>query len=201
MKRTAAILGPTPAFLSWTIARNCSLRSDAPRKPVDAAFRELRTLRAIAVGEIERRVVEGFCLHPDTAEVETDEVKGFPVDEVYAAFGGQESACGECRGCVANVGVSAAELESTGPNAFSKAGCFGWLPFGEHIENANQFLRLLEAAGDAPFGQCALTAFEEAFQKAIESDAQLNPFPPTSPAWFGVWSRSSFSPVGTGVSR
>jgi len=67
MKRTAAILGPTPPFLRWTIALPCPLRDlEAKTSLPDVTFRQLRSLRALSVGETQSRVKEGFCLHPDT---------------------------------------------------------------------------------------------------------------------------------------
>ena len=205
MKRSAAILGPTAAFLSWTIVQDCPFRDPDARKPVDAAFRELRSLRAIAVGEIEQRIFAGFCLHPNMAEVDAAELTGFPVDEVYAAFGGEEDANAACQNCAANIGVCHSELESVTENRLSKAGCFGWLPFGDHHRDANGFLSLLESEHqdrDSRGGRHSHQSLREssvafalvdAFEEAINSIDLPNPFPKTSPAWFGVWSRTSFS--------
>ena len=205
MKRSAAILGPTPAFLSWTILQDCQFRDPDARKPVDAAFRELRSLRAIAVGEIEQRIFDGFCLHPNTADTEVAEVTGFPVDEVYAAFDGKEEANATCRNCPANIGVCHAELNPDDEHSLSKAGCFGWLPFGEHHQSASGFLSLLESdhqdrdSRDGRHSRLSLRessvgfAVVDAFEEAINSIDLPNPFPKTSPAWFGVWSRASFS--------
>lgn len=191
MKRSAAILGPTPAFLSWTIVATCPFRDPEAKKPINAAFQELRSLRAVAVGEVQRRVVDGFCLHPDSADFKNSDatgVSGFPVDEVYAAFGGRENAAATCRVCPANVPVCSSELDHK--VILSKGGCFGWLPFGPSVDNANQFLKLLEVeTNDQHDQRCVMKAFEDAVQSI---DSPL-PFPKTSPGWFGVWNCQSFS--------
>jgi len=62
MKRQVAITGATPPLLRWAIARACPLRDDEPVKSLpDATFRELRSLRAAAVGECEDFVTHS-CL-------------------------------------------------------------------------------------------------------------------------------------------
>jgi hypothetical protein len=190
MKRTAAILGPTPPFLRWTIVVPCPFRDPDAKNVTDAAFRELRSLRAIAVGEIEDRIVDGICLHPDVSPEDPATATGFPVREVYAAFGGKEETSNACQGCPANVAISSAEL--SGDAVLSKAGCFGWLPFGEPTSDESpSFMRLMECedASDQRDAESIVVQFESAMQ----SMAVSTPFPITSPSWYGVWSCKKFS--------
>lgn len=187
MKRSAAIIGPTPPFLRWTIALPCPFRDPEAKCLADAAFRELRSLRAIAVGEIEGRIVDGICVHPDAAAGEIDQAKGFPIAEVYAAYGGEENAQAACDGCPANVPVCDSEL--SGGGRLSKAGCFGWLPFdvdGSDAGDSPGFMGLMES------GKSGSGSIVELFESALNSIAEPCPFPKTSPAWFGVWSQKKF---------
>lgn len=186
MKRSAAILGPTPPFLRWTIAVPCPFRDPEAKNLTNAVFQELRSLRAIAVGEIEDRIVNGICIYPDAAAAKIFDVKGFPIDEVYAAFGGKENAAGACRACPANVPVSSGELSSN--PLHSKAGCFGWLPFGEGDNLSPGFMSLMESGESSP------DSILELFEAALKSDSGSSLFPETEPAWYGVWSQKQFSP-------
>lgn len=185
MKRSAAILGPTPPFLRWTIALPCPFRDLEAKNLTNAVFRELRSLRAIAIGEVEGRIVDGICVHPDAAAGEIADAKGFPVGEVYAAFGGKQHAETACFSCPANVAVFSGELD--GEVEFSKAGCFGWLPFGEDETGSVGFMRLMES------GDCFSDQIVELFEAAFESKSDSGLFPKTTPAWFGVWSQKQFS--------
>jgi len=185
MKRSAAILGPTPPFLRWTIAVPCLFRDPEAKNLTNAAFQELRSLRAIAIGEIEDRIVDGICVHPDAAGTEIANAKGFPVSEVYAAFGGKENAVGSCQACPANVPVSTSEL-SVDP-FYSKAGCFGWLQFGEDENLSPGFMSLMES------GESSSDSVVELFEAALKSDSGSNVFRETEPAWYGVWSQKQFS--------
>jgi hypothetical protein len=190
MKRTAAILGPTPPFLRWTIVVPCPFRDPDGKNVTDAAFRELRSLRAIAVGEFEDRVVDGICLHPDVSTEHATAAIGFPVQEVYAAFGGKEKSSSACRSCPANVPISAEEL--SGNATATKAGCFGWLPFGDVSEDSSPgFMRLMECEDHLAIDD-ALSIVQR-FESALESIDEASPFPITSPSWYGVWSCKTFS--------
>ena len=190
MKRTAAIIGPTPPFLRWTIVVPCPFRDPDAKNATDAAFRELRSLRAIAVGEIEGRIVDGICLHPDASLDDVLATVGFPVDEVYAAFGGKEKSTSACQQCPANVPISTEEL--SGDAVFSKGGCFGWLPFGEpQSDDSPGFMRLMEC--EDPLDQREAVSIVEQFESAMQSIVGRSPFPETSPSWYGVWSCQTFT--------
>ena len=190
MKRSAAILGPTPPFLRWTIAVPCQFRDPEAKNLTNAAFQELRSLRAISVAEIEDRIVDGICIHPDVASAGISDAKGFPVGEVYAAFGGKENAENACRSCPANVPVSTDEL--SGDPVHSKAGCFGWLPFGEDENLSPGFMSLMES------GESSSDSIVELFEAALKLDKDSSQpgssqFPETNPGWYGVWSQKQFS--------
>lgn len=190
MKRSAAIIGKTPAFLRWAIERECPFRSKAPRNVADAAFKDVRSLRAISVAELEHRIVDGVCLHPDAAGPDFKNTMGFPIDEVYAAFGSIEKVNSTCGSCPANVPTSRHELESEA--ILTKAGCFGWLPFGDIETNGtNGFMRLMEhyESSDEEHDDRIIEKFEVAFEKS----ASANSFGKTAPAWYGIWSQRVFT--------
>lgn len=193
MKRSAAILGPTPPFLRWTIAAPCPFRNLEAKNQTNAAFRELRSLRAIAVGEIEDRIVDGICIHPDAAIGEIADANGFPIGEVYAAFGGQEDAEHACRECPANVPISSGEL--SGDPQHSKAGCFGWVPFGESSDSSPGFMRLLECVESSEQSASIVEQFEASFADVRRTLPKqiADSFLKTSPAWFGAWASGTFS--------
>ena len=52
MKRAAAIIGPTPSFVRWTILQPCPFRQIDDSHPYEA-FRQLRNLREVSLGLIE----------------------------------------------------------------------------------------------------------------------------------------------------
>ena len=189
MKRTAAIIGPTPPFLQWTIAVPCPFRDPDAKNLTNAAFRELRSLRAISVGEMENRIIDGVCLHPHVSTDEAADAVGFPVEEVYAAFDGAEKVKRVCQACPANVPISGAELDDGAE--ISRAGCFGWLPFGERsVDGSADFMRLMECEDSLPSDE---TSIVTQFESAIGSMEESSPFRKTSPRWYGVWSLKKFN--------
>lgn len=193
MKRSAAIIGPTPPFLRWTIALPCPFRDPDSKSQNNAAFRDLRSLRAIAVAEIENRIVDGICLHPDSTSEDVADAKGFPIGEVYAAYGGQEQAANTCRSCPANVAISKDELSESVEH--SKAGCFGWVPFGEMDISSPGFMRLMESSDSHQQNKSIVDLFESSFEVVCKTCPELLPelFPKSAPRWFGVWGSETFS--------
>jgi hypothetical protein len=143
MKRSVAIVGPTPALLRWAIGKPCPFRDLEHPKLPDATFKQLRVLRAASVALIEDRIQDGVVLHPQAAEVpldmdkDTNKVMGFPFDEAVDVHGGQAVVESQCGGCPANVslvqlGNSNEKVESARPATSGNwAGCFGWLPFSQ----------------------------------------------------------------------
>ena len=115
MKRQVAILGPTPAFIRWSIRQRCLLRADTDLDSVDQTEKRLRALRALSVAVHEQRVHDGFAIKKFA-----DQWKAFRVAEITQAFGGMSAVESCCQGCPANVTKDASEV---GP----WVGCHGWL--------------------------------------------------------------------------
>ena len=118
MKRTAAVLGPTPPFLRWAIEHDCDLRDLDVDNLADQTFRQLRNVRELSKGYRENRVLEDICVHPAPIG-DTSLVRGFHTDEVFDFFGDAPSLSDRCGNCDANCN---ANLQT------DWAGCFGMLP-------------------------------------------------------------------------
>ena len=122
MKRTAAIIGPTPAFVRWAINHACSLRElDADNLPYQT-FRQLRSIREISLGKLQQRIVNGICFHNDYAN-DPETARGFPVDEVFQLSGTGEEIASCCDRCPAN---SVLATDHRGDLQPAWAGCYGW---------------------------------------------------------------------------
>ena len=122
MKRAAAIIGPTPSFVRWTIRHDCKFRQlDETNQPYEA-FRQLRNLREVSLGRIENRICHNFCIRSaDDQKAET--ARGFPVDEVLVFFGTPDQIDIACHSCPAN---AAKYREGNAVKPFW-AGCYGWM--------------------------------------------------------------------------
>ena len=118
MKRTAAVLGPTPPFIRWAILQDCELRDTDVENLADQTFRQLRNVRELSNGYREHRVLEAICFHPAPIG-ETALVRAFPTDEVFDFFGDADTLTARCGSCPANC---SAQLDT------DWAGCFGLLP-------------------------------------------------------------------------
>lgn len=119
MKRSVAILGPTPSFVRWAIRIPCALRQiDVDNLP-DATFRQLRSLRELSLARSENRVQGGICFHATETET-VDAALGFFADEVSDFFGGVDNIQAACGKCVAN----AVSRSQAGEEVW--AGCYGW---------------------------------------------------------------------------
>ena len=172
MKRSAAILGPTPSFVRWAISIDCPLRdTDGQALPdralPDRAFRELRGLRELSLGLRQGRILQGICIHPESnRDVET--AKGFFLEEVCEVFGGVDEVNSNCTGCRANVCQRACD-ESTDPPERQNiwAGCYGWFP-SRHGKNDYPIL------------------FQEAW-RASEPPPPITGLLETDPCWYGLW--------------
>ena len=118
MKRTAAVLGPTPPFLRWAIEQDCALRDIDVENLADQTFRQLRNVRELSNGYREDRVLEDICVHPAPIS-DTSLVRAFHADEVFDFFGDATSLSERCGNCDANCNSS---LKT------DWAGCYGLLP-------------------------------------------------------------------------
>jgi hypothetical protein len=118
MKRTAAVLGPTPPFVRWAIQKDCALRDLDVENLADQTFRQLRNVRALSIGYRENRVLEEICVHPAPVS-DAASVRAFHADEVFDFFGDAASLAERCGNCPANCD---ARLKT------DWAGCYGLLP-------------------------------------------------------------------------
>jgi hypothetical protein len=118
MKRTAAVLGPTPPFVRWAIDRKCALRDTDVDNLADQTFRQLRNLRELSNGYRQHRVLEDICVHPAPI-ADTSQLRAFHAQEVFDYFGDGASLALTCGPCPANC-LMRTETDW--------AGCFGLLP-------------------------------------------------------------------------
>ena len=123
MKRTAAVLGPTPPFIRWAIEHDCALRDLEVENLADQTFRQLRNVRELSKGYRENRVLEEICVHPAPI-TDTSLVRAFHADEVFDFFGDATALSEQCGNCHANCD---ARLKT------DWAGCFGLLPVNLHF--------------------------------------------------------------------
>ncbi len=124
MKRSVAILGPTPPFVRWAIRHPCRFRELEADNLPDSTFRQLRNLRTLSEGINDRRVRNGICFHPDNRPESPELARGFPVDEILQVFGSRELVQATCETCPAN---AIPEEAQKGADT-SWAGCYGMLP-------------------------------------------------------------------------
>lgn len=103
MRRAAAIIGPTPAFVRWAIKHPCQLREiDEERLPA-TTFRQLRSIYELDLARRENRIFKEVAFHADTQS--GDELLGFLPAEILAASGGESAINKACSNCVANTQV------------------------------------------------------------------------------------------------
>ncbi len=167
MKRSAAILGPTPSFVRWAIRVECPLRDLPDENLPDSTFRELRGLRELSYGLRQNRVFNGICIHPEWNQ-DSDTAKGFFTDEICEVFGGQDFVDSCCKTCPANAcQVAAGPSSATADQRPLWAGCYGWFP-SRH--GAQDYLQLFHVAWEASNGK-------------PDIDGGLK----TTPCWYGLW--------------
>lgn len=189
MRRTVAIIGPTPAFLRWAIWQSCPLRELDAEKLTESTFRQLRGIREISIARLEQRIFEDICVHPRASSRDPEAALGFPVAEVVDLFGGQSLIEATCCNCPAN----AAACRHPG----LLAGCYGWLPIDLAV-NIEKISR-----GEPSDEESAATADSknvdliELVEWAV-ADLQLQNaiaenFLVTNPAWYGLWANRRVS--------
>lgn len=169
MKRAAAIIGPTPPHVRWTLAHRCVLRARS-RSP-ESVFHQLRSLQELTWARLDGRIHEGIAWSSECEA--TSHLRGFFTDEILAAYGGAGTVSAACQGCPANA------LE----DRQGWAGCFGCL-------TAN--------SGPADKGECwnaleQLSACQQEFNwlPLAEQGGLV-----TTPRWFGLWAQSPLPDAG-----
>lgn len=188
MKRSVAILGPTPQFVRWAILHPCSLRQLEPNNLADSTFRQLRGLRELSTGYLEERVVDGICVHPDASSRFPAQSLGFLATEVLDAFGDAAFVNTCCQTCPANVDAH--------DRPGSWAGCYGWLPASDDfVMGAGSQIR--SRPGRSPDSQPAMEAnksgetlvemLDGVIESAGWSEKAGGLFLETSPRWYGIW--------------
>ena len=202
MKRSVAILGPTPAFVRWAIERPCHLREiDSQRLP-ETTFRQLRSLREMSVAMAQDRFVDNVCLHPSARSDEPESALGFLMNEIVGLHGGLEIVQQTCRSCPANVGAK------TSRGSELIAGCYGWLPLDSPLDSPvdSQFdLNDARQNSETIASPKPLTDFDVAdvadvadslsdrIERAI-AELGITPqldqyFPATNPNWYRLWTQ------------
>ena len=186
MKRSVAILGPTPSFVRWAIEQPCPLRDIDVENLPDQSFRQLRNLREFSIGLIEKRLFEGFCVHVGSASSNVEDCRAFSGNEVLDAHGGAEAVDSQCRECPANA------LDNSRSGVW--AGCYGWLPalggfsFDKLINADSNLLTEHELENrDEDCHIDLVEAFEATIGKHKLVDPLRNLFHVTTPWWYGIW--------------
>lgn len=183
MKRQAAITGPTPPMVLWTLLVDCPLR-DLTRSPAaTAASVQLRGLREWSRARSEGRIRNGICLHENcdsgagnnTQQIQAEWL-GFPEAEPFAVFGGQERVTEICGRCPANVAS-----ENGGV-----AGCWGVIPFASP-DGEKETTELRLGTGQRLVVADLPTWFDRVLGNGNTRAEFRNLFPESSPAWYGIW--------------
>jgi len=188
LKRSVAVLGPTPQFVRWAIEQPCVLRDFDPDNLPDQSFRQLRNLREYSIGLIEDRVFEDICIHPLSSSTNVEECRGFFGDEVLTPHGGEDAVKAQCGSCPANA------LSVSRPESW--AGCYGWLPvlvgFGRGSSSVSE-------SNPAPGGSVEPRQIDivEQFENATAAAELLaefrQAFDETTPRWYGVWQSTTLA--------
>lgn len=170
MKRSAAIIGPTPAFLRWAIRFPCAFREIEVDNLPGSTFRQLRSLSELSAAYCDDRVHDGVAFHPDVSE--SKPLLGFLVDEIEAAYGGRQAIEFACPSCPANVyRFENRELVDEPANKDEDsqywAGCYGMFQF------------------DA--------ALIDIVEKSKSNFDLSENFHSTQPVWYGLWIDQVFS--------
>jgi len=138
MKRSVAIVGPTPSFVRWAIRHECPLRQIDDDNLADSTFRQLRGLRELSVARNEDRILEGVCFHREQTK-DSKTALGFFADEISDFYGGVENVSSCCGACPAN----AVQLAHADQRQQVWGGCYGWFP---SQSDGHDFMREFENA-------------------------------------------------------
>lgn len=189
MKRSVAVLGPTPQFLRWSIDHVCAIRAGGDISSPDSTFRQLRGIREFSLGEAEGRVVDSVCIHGSASSDHPELAMGFTESEVLAVFGGRDAIESCCFGCKANTNA----LDSGDP---LWAGCYGWL-----TADGSSIASLSEGEEKSQSDDRLPPPSEDMLVKEIEFAIQMlnlgslieTNFAKTGPAWFSFWENSTLT--------
>ncbi len=165
MKRTAAIVGPTPSFVRWAIRYDCPFREPESRDLPWQTFRQLRALRELSIGFREGRIIDGICLHPQFNQ-HAETARGFPVDEILAHFADASVVQKTCGCCPANAAQRWSSDHAHDSPSACWAGCYGWMP---SIMEGLNIARLFDQMADG------------------QTPHPLSGFPAARDAWFRIW--------------
>lgn len=210
MKRSVAIIGPTPQFVRWAILKDCPLRQIDPGNLPDSTFRQLRGLRELSLGFRDRRVIRGICLHPDAHAHGSANALGFPVGEVLDVHGDEKQVATCCQRCPANIsGIDQDNLW---------AGCYGWLPVEPSNAGKQGTINLIpslaelvhsadnrdnsgnrgnpDSEGMSKSPKLLIDRMDQVIADlGCEQADEL--FLPTRPHWYGIWQTTQLSMAQT----
>lgn len=169
MKRSAAIVGPTPPFVRWAIRFDCPYRENENGRIAWQTFRQLRSLREVSNGRLDARILQGICIDAERNQ-SAKTAYGFPVDEVMAFYGTFDEVDSHCGGCPANALIGQSETVANRCRFTPWAGCYGILP--------------------ANTGSCDLPS---AFNRIdTGTDRCWSVLPPARSIWFRLWQIESW---------
>ncbi|MEM7783683.1 MAG: hypothetical protein AAF623_10045, partial [Planctomycetota bacterium] len=181
MKRKAAILGPTPQFVRWTLVKSCEYRDlDSHNLPY-AAFRQLRSLRELSIAKSAGREIDGICIHSDSSLDQFETAMGFFAEEIFEIYGDENEIERHCFDCKANTDLADKIW----------AGCFGWVsasPFGFYNKLLNK------AETDDP-------GLPDLVKLAADYPFPLKDRDPTYEVWYWLWKDLQPRPEKTGFIR
>ena len=163
----------TPEFLRWTLAVACKLKDFSQWKNPDKVERHLRAVRVCETAIREGRVLDGICVAAGQGVEDSANTLGFRIADVVESFVSLEAIAGTCEKCPANA------IKELHPLA--NAGCFGLMP----ITNIDVY----------PVGETTVlggTNLQQLLDEVLLDNFELSSritryFPPTRPAWYGLW--------------
>ena len=189
LKRSVAIVGPTPSFLQWAIWQPCPLRELDEGQLADSTFRQLRAIREASIARFEDRIFEGFCVHPQARSTRPESALGFPIEEITGLFGGNELINHACQNCPANANDDRRDG--------LWAGCYGWLPvdFRFDLEQLirGETSRLGADADDFMPNSELIELVQKTVIELRLEDSLQRLFLATNPAWYGLWQSTVLS--------
>lgn len=184
MKRSVAILGPTPQFVRWAMEHTCPLRETDVDNLPDSTFRQLRGLRELSIGLIEKRVFENICVHPASTGQDAMNARGFKAGEVLDVHGDSSDVENCCRSCSANA------VSDLHPGIW--AGCYGWFPATNDFcveSNLRDGQKMNESKEDLAHqpNRIDYVGLIDDVIKHVSAERAAQLFDVTTPRWYGIW--------------